>query len=118
MTVALQLQSLRESLATAPRSGIGRPYPVALRRQACSFARSLCPSSMSLAQLASLLGLSPFTLARWLRELSAEPCFQPVVVFDSAPVDSEPCFSVLGPCGLRVDGMSLQQLAHLFRVLS
>ena len=55
------------------------------------------------------LGITPVTLSRWRARARVE--LRPVEVVDSAPPERH--FTVLGPSGLRIEGVTLEQARAL-----
>jgi transposase len=106
---------LRRALAEAPREGVGRPYPQALRLRVVAFVRAEMAQGGSIADSAAQLGLTPVTVARWLQAATASS-----FVAVQLPADERtPSRLVLhGPGGLRVEGLSLEQVLTLLRSLS
>jgi transposase len=113
-----QVRQLREALERAERSGAGRPYPEPLRRAANDYRREREREGASLRQVAAELGVSEASLARWARGRE-----EPVGQFRAIEVVAEPvrpvsAVVVHGPRGLRIEGLSLQELAALIERLS
>ena len=111
------------------RSG-QRVFSSEARRAAVTFTRARQRQGNSIAATARLLGLHPVLLGTWLRR--AEPSFVPVTVQDRVAAET-PAFShatrsdvappmpLGGPVvvhlasGLRVEGLSVEQIAALLR---
>jgi len=102
--------TLRHALASAPRDGVGRPYPAALRADVVRFTQGEVARGQTLASVALALDLTTTTLTRWMGSPSYEPAFASVVLAQP----SRPTSFVLHlPGGLRVEGLSIEQLAEL-----
>lgn len=107
---------------TAPR-GRGRRYPATLRAAALAQLRARQAEGAKLAAVARELGLRTATLTKWAKA-SASPtgskaAFRPVrLVARPAGADPERRFTVLGPAGLRIEGLDLASLAELLRSLA
>jgi transposase-like protein len=116
---------LRHALSVADRSGRGRPYPAAIRREVIAYVSRQRAQGQSVALLAEELGLSPLTLGRWLEQPAhgaAMALFRPVSLAAAAPaVEVLPARSSLvvhGPGGLRIEGLDLDSLTQLVRRLA
>lgn len=107
---------LRSKLQGAERQGPGRGWPRSLRTEVVAFVRSRGPSA-SLTQMAAELGVPAATLARWMRKAAPSACadFRPVQLIEGDVRDRSSSYTLLGPCGLRVEGLSLDALAALLR---
>lgn len=107
---------LRSKLQSAERQGPGRGWPQSLRTEVVAFVRSRGPSA-SLTRVAAELGVPAATLARWMRNDAPSACadFRPVQLIDGDAYDSSSSYTLLGPCGLRVEGLSLDAIAALLR---
>lgn len=107
---------LRALLATSVRSGPGMGHPRALRLEVARYALTRCSGGATVAQVAHELSLNQQTLRRWMTLHEQSP-FCVVRVVDDTPT-SPTSFSVVGPCGVRVEGLSLDSLAALLRKLA
>jgi transposase-like protein len=92
-----------------------RQYSVQQRREALALARRLGTVTAAAAQL----GIPPHTIYCWRdlelgRRRRKRITLQPVEIV-GAPAAA---LSVRGPGGLRVDGITLEQLAQLWRLLA
>jgi transposase len=115
-------ERLRAELATAERSGSGRPYPLALRREAVAYVEARRKQGVGCVAAARELGVSAFSVGRWRASLSAAlaPVFRPVVLAEPLELGSESGSSALvvhGPAGLRIEGLDLAAVAELWRRL-
>jgi len=129
-------EKLRASIANAERSGAGRPYPLALRREVVAYVDERQQQGLGRVAAAREIGVSAFSVARWTAALGASPAgldastaalgaarsigFRRVVLAEPIEIraPSEPSRFVLhGPGGLRVDGLDVASLAELWRRL-
>ena len=108
--------ALRSALAVAERSGVGRAYPIALRRAAAAHGISARDRGAPLTVVAAALGLPPITLQRWIQREGASMFRSAVVVEPAAPPSSP--LVVHGPRGLRVEGLDVAGVAELLRRLA
>lgn len=115
-------EKLRTSIANADRSGAGRPYPLALRREVVAYVEARRRQGVGCVAAAREIGVSAFSVVRWRATLSpeGENGFRQVVL--AAPIEittsHEPTrIVVLGPIGLRIEGLDLAALAELWRRL-
>lgn len=94
----------------------GRSYPEAARMAALDWAERQGRKGMGLVPLASELGISPSTLRKWQQQ-RREPSstFCPVQVVEPS---SSRGLVVHAPGGLRIEGLSIPELAELVRRLS
>lgn len=111
-------EELREALAKADRSGAGSPYPEELRRAAVEYRRLREDEGAGVAEVAAELGVSGVSLARWSskRERS-ESRFRAIEVV-AEPLGRATAAVVYGPRGLRVEGLSVAEVAELIARLS
>ena len=121
MSVDFEITQLANAIRSAPRSKRTDTYPPAIIHKTLVLAKRLCPKTYSHNYLAKLLGLSPKTVTNWLAKKSLVPAMVPIVV--STPVSpisraDPPHFCLHGPCGTRVDNLSLEQLTALLKALS
>jgi len=112
------VRQLCEALAAADRAGAGRPYPAALRRSVVQYHREREQEGASVRKVAAELGVSEASLARWSRtEQERGPAFHAIELV-AEPV-RRPSGAVLhGPKGLRVEGLTVAELAELMERLS
>jgi transposase-like protein len=104
-------EALRLKLASS-RDGRKR-VPVELRTEAVAFAKAEHALGQRYKTIARALGVKAETLMRWCRA-SHEPKFARVVVKSAA----RPRLTVHGPAGIRIEQLSLKQVAELLRALS
>ena len=95
-----------------------RQYTSRQRREALALAERLG----TVTAAASQLGIPPHTIYCW-RDLSRGRRrrhrrleLQPIEIIDAQPETAG--VTVLGPAGLRVEGLSVEQLAQLWRLLA
>ncbi len=111
-------RQLREALGRAERSGAGRPYPPSLRQAAAGYHREREREGASLRQVAAELGVSDASLVRWSRERrEPEPLFRAIKVV-AEPAGRTSAVVVHGPRGLRIEGLTVDELASLIERLS
>jgi transposase len=100
---------MKQMVGMVRARGQGRPYPASDRARALDYAARLQREGVGLARIAREVGVAPNTLVKWLR---ASP-FEPVEV-----VAVERRGHILhGPRGVRVEGLSLEEIAQLIRSL-
>jgi transposase-like protein len=100
------------------RSG-QRSYSESAKRAAIDLARLQQRDGHSIASTARALGIHPYVLGTWLRRdaLRSVDLFAPVVITD-AHTQSTPSLVVThAPSGLRIEGLSITQIAELLRGL-
>lgn len=107
---------LRTRLAMTPRCGPGRGLPRPLRLEIAQYAAARCAEGAAITEVAADLGMHPQTLRRWLSRAS-DDAFEVVQVLAPATSTSA-TFTVLGPAGVRVEGLDLDTLAALLRRLA
>lgn len=102
------------------RPGPGCRYPASLRREAVVVARSGLSSGRELPSVAAELGLQASTLKRWLRGSEGEGPLRPVEVIseegDKVPKPG-PGVVLVTASGLRIEGLRVEDLPGLLRVL-
>lgn len=120
-------EQLREALATVERRGAGRPYPASLRQAAMEYCHQREQQGASINGIALELGVSTTSLMRWSRkaaestegfravELMVGPESNTVV---GKPTRLASTVVVHGPRGLRVEGLTVAELAELIGRLS
>jgi transposase len=116
-------EKLRLSIANADRSGAGRPYPVALRREIVAYVEEQRRQGVGGVTASREIGVSAFSVARWKADKGSdsETGFRPVVLAEpiEVPISVERSRLVVhGPAGLRIEGLDLAALAELWRRLS
>lgn len=103
-----QLRRLRAEVERIGGRGTGRRYSPSLKARICGYARRQREAGESIGRIAAQIGISEPTLTAWLR---TAPSMLPVVVRPSAA--TAPTLRVLGPGGLVIEGLDLDQLAAL-----
>lgn len=125
MTKEEQALALRAQLATADRTGAGKPFPDRLRREVVQYARAAMSEGESIEGVARDLGISAMSVKRWferigsrysgaaeLRRVEIVPDRREAgMVLAAAPL------VVHGPSGLRIEGLTLPGLVQLLRAL-
>ena len=86
------------------RRGLGRRYSGQLRLAAVAYLSWKKGEGASLEQVASELGVSHWSLSRWVRESAAAGVLRPVEVEEVSSNE----FSLLTPRGYRVEGVHRQ----------
>ena len=110
-----EVLSLRSELARIERRGRGRAYPTALRNRVTAYVESRRAEGASMAMIGAELALCVSTLLRWKKIRPRAASFERVlVVADKAPVST---VVVHGPCGLRIEGLGVAEVAELCRRL-
>lgn len=114
-------EELREALGKADRSGTGSPYPDALRQAAVAYHRSRKSEGASVRVVAAELGVSEVTLSRWSqRQVGSESAFRAIEVV-AEPIECARGMGgivVYGPRGLRIEGLTVQDIVAMFEKLS
>ena len=111
-------QQFREAAATAnnhPLKSRWR-YSEQLRRLALEHYRERRREGRPLLQITEELGVSAHTLSRWRKRAEKSTAqFQPVRVTESRPTPAS-LLRVTTPGGLRIEGLSFQQVVELVRM--
>ena len=112
----MQKQSeLRRAVERVQSGGRGKRFPKPLRSKLIAYIRVRRQAGATLKTIASEIGIGFKTISRWLLEEHKGPAFRRVQVVEQQPKRR---LTVHGPCGLRVEGMALEQLAELLRRLA
>jgi transposase-like protein len=113
------LADVRRQLGLVRGSRGQRVYSPQAKRAAAALARDRQRQGHSIASTARSLGVHPVVLGAWTRALdaSASGAFVPVAVRDVATVVAAQPVVVHAPSGLRVEGLSLDQITTLLRGL-
>ena len=111
---------LRAEIAALSDLKTRRRYPGRLRRRLVAYARAQAALGESQAMVAAGLGLSQSALSRMVRTYEDAPLDAGFVEISIAPQPAKraPGFTVRGPCGMQVDGLSVDDVAALFARLS
>lgn len=100
---------LKQELAAA-RAGGGRLFPIALRQRALEYAAQREKAGATVSAIARELGVKPGTLMFWRTSAPrAKSSMRLVVVKAQAQT-----YSLVGGHGVRVEGLSLDEVAALF----
>ena len=111
-------ERLRGALATAERAGAGRPYPEVLRAAAVEYRREREREGAALSEVAGELGVSAISLERWSRRRrERETSFRAIELVGEA-VQRASAVVVHGPRGLRIEGLTVLEIAELVGRLS
>ena len=95
----------------------GRSYPEAARTAALDWAEQQQRKGAGFVPIASELGISATTLRKWQQQRRAtSSSFCPVQIVE--PSSSSRGLVVHAPGGLRIEGVSIPELAELVRRLS
>lgn len=110
-----RIERFRKAVATyfGGRAGRGARYPEDLQEEAVVLARSGMLSGKSLGSVASELGVGSVTLTRWLK--GAREALRPVEVQEEPGEASS--LALVAPSGWRIEGLRLEDLPELLRVL-
>src|SRR5262245_59683124 len=95
--------------------GVGRPYPEDARRTVVEHVERERAKGVALARIAAGLGVSATTLRKWMREQAVRARFREVEIVASPPAPSS--LVIHGPCGLRIAGATIADVAELVRRL-
>lgn len=123
-----QFQTRRAALLAPTGKRPGR-YPDELRNIAIAYSKEAQAQGMPHRLAAETLGVDPATLAAWQRQkkakaqsspaLDAPPKLRRVEVVDSSDFSvATGGLCVVGPRGLRIEGMSIEQVVVLFERLA
>ena len=96
------------------RTGLGRRYSRELRLDAVAYWKRKKRGGESLEQVASELGVSNWSLARWVRESETAGKLRPVEVEEAVKTNE---FSLITPGGYRVEGLSEESVVRLLERL-
>jgi transposase-like protein len=118
-----QFQTRRAALLGASGKRPSR-YPEELRAIAVTYSATAQHHGMRHSAVAALLGVDPATLAAWKRQNGAKPSkpavappmLRRVEVVELAPTASALC--LYGPRGMRLEGVTIEQVAVLFERLA
>lgn len=115
-----ELEEIRRQIDSLAKAKNARRYPPALQRRVTSYARMRIASGVSRAQISRELDVGEPTLERFLKEATTpQPGFDRVRVVARRDESVAPrALMVHGPCGTRVEGLSLNELAALFTRLA
>lgn len=107
-------EALRQALASAPREGVGRAYRAEIRQRAIAYVHRRRREGASLESIGRELGVSTTTVVRWTTQASHSFALARV----QTPETVAGRIVVHGPRGIRVEGLSLDELVALWERLS
>jgi len=115
------LTRIRSKLDALGPRGPTRRYGEAIRRELARYARARRDAGVPLREIADELDVSTNALHRALAEdadtIDVEsPALREIQVVEDDPVTSGPV--VVGPRGVRVEGLDVRAIAALFRALA
>ena len=115
-------KELREALAQARQQEPSRRYPEPLRRAAAEYRQERAREGVGLHRAAKELGVSIMALLKWSRKLTGDTAkFHAIeIVPEPRRNDGKTSKSVVvhGPRGLRVEGLSVAEIAELMTRLT
>ena len=112
-------ERLRGALATAERAGAGRPYPEVLRVAAVEYRQDREREGAALREVAGELGVSAISLERWSRRSAErETSFRAIELVGEPMRRASAVVVVHGPRGLRIEGLTVVEIAELVERLS
>jgi hypothetical protein len=91
-----------------------------LRERIVRYAVTRSAEGESHRRIAGRLGLEQATVSRWIRESAGSNDFRPVAIVPAEPreqISAVPSLRLTTPRGLVVEGLDLEHLAALLRVL-
>ena len=97
------------------RPGRGSRYPQDLHQEAVALARVGMLGGQSLSSVASELGVGCATLGHWLK--TAREAVRPVEVQPEEAPREASSLALVAPSGWRIEGLRLEDLPELLRVL-
>jgi transposase len=113
------------------RASTGKPiFPAPLRARAVTWYNARKAEGRSAEQICRTLGVGSNSMRRWIEEKHTVPhskrmrptskaAFVPVAVAPTAiPATSERALRVIGPGGIRIEGLDVGSLADLLRRLA
>ena len=123
MKLAKEARRFREAVKRGGPRKRTTPYPGFLRAEAMEYFEARRAAGASTYAVAKELGLGVDTLRRWsrprapLEAVVSTRSFAPVEVIagSARPVESRSV--VYGPCGLRIEGLDMEEVAELIRRL-
>ena len=92
------------------RKGLGRRYSRQLRLDAVAYLKRKKRDGASVEDVASELGVSNWSLSRWVQESERNGVVVPV---ELAQVEARTELSLVTPGGYRIEGLSEQRLLRL-----
>jgi transposase-like protein len=120
-----RIREFRKILRREQRSQPGRRrrYSQELRSEAVELVRELRSAGRSHLAAAKELGLNPITLSIWQKKSESRPggetgALKPVALVEGPVGESSSEVVVVGPHGVRVEGLDLDGVAALLRKLA
>ncbi len=115
-----EIEEFRARIASLKRSHRGTPYPEDIRDHALRLAARLRATGLGAYAVGRQLGIRPETLASWVPPVPP-PRLAPVVVEPSPPTapaaPETSSIVVTSPSGWRIEGIGVDALVRLARVL-
>lgn len=108
--------ALKQALASAERSGVGRAYPAAIRERAIAYVERRRAEGVADEAIGRELGISPMTFRRWVGARHSAFALATLVVPEAAAPSG--ALVVHGPRGLRIEGLDLTGVVALWERLS
>jgi transposase-like protein len=116
----MTVEEIRAALVRG-KVGLGRPYPETAREAVKELVAQRRREGAGLSSVARELGVSATTLRKWVRKDRAPSAprtktkFREVEVVPAPP--ASPTLIVHGPAGLRIEGVTIADVAELVRRL-
>lgn len=105
-----------KALVVANRRDRKGPFDEALREKLMAYAEQRWREGATTREVADELGMSQATVAYW--RARRDPELRPVQVAAEAELNVERRFRLSGPCGTTLEGLTLSDVAELWRKLS
>jgi len=109
-------EELRQAIEQLAKRGRGKRYPDALRKELITYILARREAGGAVETIGEELGMSWRTVSRWTAPKSKRGKFRPVKVVQEGPDQKE--LTLLGPCGVRVEGIRPEQVAEVLRRLT
>jgi transposase-like protein len=121
-----RIEALREELQACQGYGTGNRYSDELKSRVLELMGDLRDSGISQRVACARLGLRTWRIGLWQQARVAKPSagqlvpvqVLPTVRHQAEPRRAQPCLSVEGPHGLRIEGLDVESLAELIRRLA
>jgi len=121
-----RIEALREELEACRGYGTGNRYSDELKSRVLELMRDLHEAGISQRVACARLGLRTWRISLWQQarvEKTSAAQLVPVQVVPTvrqqiAPGRAQPCLSVEGPHGIRIEGLDIESLAELIRRLA
>ena len=114
------IEEVRAALVRS-KEGLGRPYPEHIRSTVLALAERQRRAGVGLGSFAAEVGVSATTLRKWKRDAGGGPGAARAAFCEVEIVAPGPRASALvihGPSGLRIEGVTITDLAELVRRLA